>query len=376
MAADAVGSRRHQRHHEHICPQRVPPASAYGVPRLLITGGFGLLVVLLALWRSALPITSFGDRARLAFIILLGLLPVSFNAHSHYWAFHDYPWPVVIPLIILLVAGGWYCRQKWLSILLLGLVGLFLVIALPPPAYQQLPVSRTVGDLTIAINSLGIGEQVRACDFTVRTQLQGGVKRNYSIEDIRVTGAVRQVLGFRCWQAHEIVLDDTEELQSVRMSSWTFPPSWARSIDLRISIPRWPDQPVETLTVAIPARGTPPDRLRHTADGPTNLTIAGLGWINGQTGWAQAECLNFTLSYIRSPFGTEYGDIRVRLSDQHGTILRTAGRGGGQYGDLASGDYELLDFPEGLTHIQFEAFSAAELEAHRLTFEFRGLPNR
>lgn len=343
----------------------------------LLCGALGLVALLASLWASRVVSGGLSARLSLGLASLVALASLIVPVTSYYMAFNDLPWAAAAVVVLLTIVGGWTCRQRWLTFAMVGFVAFLAAGAAIPPTPERLPRTSSIGQLTVSLHSL---ERHQGVVFS-RLSLAGppGVplEHRYDIQDVLVRGSVLWgLLPVHAWSQYELDREPSPPEELV-FAPWLFPPHWTRSFDLVVEVPRWPEKPVASLTFTVPGVGQP-FKARPAAARHEDLTAALMdaGWSYSTHRLPPERCLKVAVE-LRGPLTRDVEDMRLRYLDQNGRLLPSLG---GVSSMLTEEEhavtYEDELFPaDKVTRVNIDIFEPERLDAGRLQFRFRGLPN-
>jgi hypothetical protein len=292
---------------------------------------------------------------------------------SYYESFHDFPWAVVFPVLLMLAWGGWQWGQRWLS----GVIVLLLWIGgygLLPPHTPGLPRTATVGDLTVTLRSLKRTQRVLFCDFDLTTASGEPLANRCVLNTIQCEGQAFHFLPVPGWRAHEWPREKGQSDREAHLSAWLFPPEWVRSVDLTLKVQTWPSSPACSVSFAVPPHGKAREGEIHAAGEGMKLAVSDVRWSPSWTRGPQEEVLAVRVSYSGYSYSGWTGR-ELRVTDEAGGALdfgcgSIAGTEGG-----ATLNGEVVAVPRGVRRIVVQAFSEKQLEEGERVYRFTRLPN-
>ncbi len=345
-------------------------------PEWLMVGSLGLGTIAVALWLSAHRWMRWPVRMGLGAAILLALVPLSMPVLSYYESFHDMPWVVVIFVVGVFLVGGWLGRQKWLTVLTLGAILLFAYQVHLPPSGEGLPATRTDRDLAVTIQALKRSGKVVFVDFTIEAKPGVPVATEYDLERIGVEGKILRVLPVTGWSAHQWPLEHSPPNEAC-LSSYTFPPTWSRRLDYVITVPRWPDEPAASITVAVPPKGQGrlAERVEAAEEGMT-LVLEDLHWATVQESGMDVPALAIGLTYDRyGPENYWTGSVRLRVTDDKHNVLPACFNVYRTRDDYSESESGYCPAAEDTKTITIDAYSPHQWQENLHVFRFKRLPN-
>ena len=346
----------------------------------------GLASLALTFWCSARYATGWRSRATFGAMAGFALPAVIFPFEGYYQSSYDIPSVPALGVVLFLIVGAWLGRQKWLSLAVAILIIMSMLGALYPPSRRQLPLSARSGDLTVTLTSFEHKQGTVFCHFEVATDPGTRLDREYDTQHIALEGhSIWGLLPVICWDPSPW---PPEEMPSnrLRMSSWTFPPTWTRSWDVTVVVPRWPAA-ATSVAFPVPRPGQPRSRSPVTARGHgITLSVSDVRWSESATrggvrrtesGWEQTPMpsLSFTVSYTGYPYNGSYG-TELRAVDQDGNVLPIESGGWCQaHQGGATMACEFSDLSRSVKRIRVDAFRYEDRERNRVVFHFRRVRN-
>jgi|SRR5579862_6803236 len=284
---------------------------------------------------------------------------------SYFGNYGTFPWLAVVGILGLTIGGGLACGLRVLPLTTAGFVAFWVYTSLKAPAIT-LPVTQTSDGIACTL----ISADNYGCRFRL-TDLHGReLSRVVNLERVDVDGGSGPLI--QADDDHAFALRDfmeTPKGASVEFSSHTHSPSWARSFDLRITVPRWPDRP--ELRVTIPL-GKLPTRPISARSASYSLDVSNVGWSKTTTMSPPEECLRATISYSGFSYSGSDGK-EYRVVDDIGNLLPCSVNGveGSEQGSTETVEIRSID-PKA-RNLTVELMSESEMERSQTVFHFDGI---
>jgi hypothetical protein len=193
----------------------------------------------------------------------------------------------------------------------------------------------------------------------------------YDLTSVRATGSsVWGLLPVEAWPPHSFPFDAGMSEQRGLMDMAVFPPRWVRSFDLRLSVPEWPAQPAASFKLTIVD-----EKVTAVPAGQRNLpfTVPEARWTTSRQESPARRCVRAVIDTTGWP-SAGHQQLYPRFTDERGRLLRAVCGSGGLAGGRWTEEWEV--FPQGRPRaITLDIFTQEQMEATRLVFEFRKLPN-
>ena len=160
-----------------------------------------------------------GGRIFYGVCILLTLLAVAAMWEQHLWTYRDYPWITAIPILLGVLIGAWFAKQRWLLIFVPIAVATWFAIVLATPL-QSAPLTQTMDGVTVSLQ----GVSPRICLFSVKAP-------DYELPShIDVEASLGMGIPIHNWVSHRWPGRNT-------YSAEFFAPDWSKSINVRVKVP-------------------------------------------------------------------------------------------------------------------------------------------
>ncbi|MBD3291586.1 MAG: hypothetical protein GF393_01570 [Armatimonadia bacterium] len=284
-------------------------------------------------------------------------------AYGEHFASHRILWWVLLPTLSLATVCAWRVGQQWLTVAVGAGILTVVVVALLPPRYTELPVTKQQGELTVTLMQL--------------SESPYGLAHNASFV---VTGCPRRIQDYehraraKSSIAGIIPLDaeDTPPYYGAVggghiVDLFCFPPDWTRTFDIELSIPVRPPDPAVSLEIPIPEPGEVAIPNLQSAGRGVAVTIRRLHSIGGAgVGRAIVLELAATGTDLLDPTAIWIGPPGEELSVGAASIT----------GNAAVDEMELeLEFPEDSDVLRVDVLSREQIQKAWRTFRFSRLSN-
>jgi hypothetical protein len=328
----------------------------------LVSGALSFLAVGLCFYVSA-------NHRQLVIRIVCGLslaiclFSLAVPVHSYYMSYGDYPWMVVVPLLVSTIGGGIVCGQRMISIGLVVFCAYWLQGMYMPPSVT-LPATVRQGDFTLTINPQS--DSYSGASLAVASTSGSKVTRDLDLRYGHATARSGPFIFDEGFVHGFTELDlDPEYREEIPLSLRISMPRWVRTWDLEVPIQAWPPTPATGLTIPIP---TKLDKTLITEGKGFTIAASGARITKTTSTLPVYDSLFVRLAYRGS------SECRFRVSNDSGYPLD--GDGGAFQSLSEDNPCELRIYPIRNTkaiHIDF--FTREQLDKNRLIFRFRGLPN-
>lgn len=276
------------------------------------------------------------NRVVFTIVIALALIGTWFPLDCYYRSYFTYPWIVVGGLGAMTVVGGWICRLRFLVVASFAFLLFWFAPAFLPPA-KDLPIAQTQGRLECKLVSTNEG----SCNFRLRDPGGGDLSWSYDLEDLRLEGGIGALMEVRCWSARSFGPEGYYHHPSgreVEFHSTIFPPHWARSFDLRISV--YPLQPKPLASIVVPLDGSAAGV--QSPSGAYRLSASMFGWGSSSSRYPAVRCFKMSIASTgRWASGRVAGEYRFTDDLGHPVEWSTADFGSTN-GDEETGGIEVF----------------------------------
>jgi hypothetical protein len=369
----------------------------------LICAGIGVILLGLSLWQSGRSQGKRIDGFCLVLISALGLYMLFRPCVAYYQVYHDLPWAWIGPMLGLLLIAGWIRRQRWVSVVAV-IPLLFLAIAASlPPAAQELPLAHEDGNLSLTIQSVHHNGPYVDCQFMLSVPPGELLRQSVDLSSLQVHSGLLGILPQPdLGQGHIWSLEHWAGSRLYVQARFRTP-RWSRTTDVEVTVPRWPQQPLASVSLDVPAPPPPDgadasgtdassadadiaDADRADTDradageplstGPISadglrVTVENLGTITPQAPDVVALLVSF--EYEGSPDQCCKG-AAVRVVDQDGTVLAVK-PGGLQHGDgQMRGELRIQPVMPEVKSISVQLFTDEQLRDGLVRFRFNRMP--
>jgi hypothetical protein len=344
-----------------VCSNPSPPSSEWYVAGVIVAAPLAL-----ALAVSARRNATLSDRAWTGFAAVIACIALWPMLLSYLEMYDDLPWPLLLPLLAVLIIGGWKCHQKWLAVATAALAAFLAFTALTPPE-DNLPRTQTLGDVTAIVQSVRHNGVILSCDFALTTPPGTEAGDICDLQSIRCAERVCRLMPVSCWRPFLEATEEERNPDETRLNVLTFPPGFANSVDLAITVLQWPREPAVSLDVPLPSPSKATVGVPFSTEGNgVRLTVADVRPTASRDTRPPEPCIALTIAAENA------GCIRAR--DPHGHTLPLQWS---RYGADRTTTYEaeLLPIPKDLNRITIDAFTPEQVERNTLTFRFPRLPN-
>ncbi len=300
--------------------------------------------------------------------ILVALVALILPLGAYYESYHDLPLAVLIPVIGVLIIGGWWGRQRLLSAATTLLVLTVALGAVYPRSALRLPATRRLDGVLLTVNSVRRSGKVLFIDFFLAGRPGASAAKQCDLGSIRINCSAGVLLPVTAWQPLQWPRETGQPIETAHLWAEAFPPSWAQKVDLGIVVPRWPVEPAYSLTVPVPPPGAKPNHHSFFVRGKA-IRVTDIGWapLDGRVPPVQA--LGFRVNYTGSP---HVSTSRLRVTDGSGEVLPVVTRSM----EGCSGDYMFLPGHNKVESITISFYRDDQLNACGSVFHFRGIRNR
>ncbi|MFI5385123.1 MAG: hypothetical protein ACHQ50_03290 [Fimbriimonadales bacterium] len=294
--------------------------------------------------------------------IVFALLGGWLSIINYYDNFLDYPWPVLIPLVLLVSIGGWFCGQRLLASLVPVAFAYWFYGALTPPS--AIPTKAVVGDVSCTLLSVS----KRSTEFEIAGPIGTNLDNVCDLNRIEPNGRIGWAIPVRCWGVFgsfsQLILEQPTDSSRRRFRVTSFVPAWTQSWNLEIPVQRWPLRPSAKVTIPL---STSASAAYRSAGNGVSLEVDGMRWSKTEDD-VPRPCLSLHVRY------NDGADVNtgheVRVEDDLGNPLPVdpplvVTNGPGHEADL-----RLFPVNKRAKSIDVEVFSPDSLERARIVFRF------
>ena len=223
----------------------------------LICAGIGVILLGLSLWQSGRSQGKRIDGFCLVLISALGLYMLFRPCVAYYQVYHDLPWAWIGPVLGLLLIAGWIRRQRWVSVVAV-IPLLFLAIAASlPPAAQELPLVHEDGNLSVTIQSVHHNGPYVDCQFMLSVPPGQLLRQSVDLSNLQVHSGLLGILPQPgLGPGHTWSLEHWAGSRLYVQARFRTP-RWSRTTDVEVTVPRWPQQPLASVSLDVPAPPAP-----------------------------------------------------------------------------------------------------------------------
>jgi|GEM_PF-6173496 len=305
-------------------------------------------VVVVTALAAAVAQRNFGTRLVSSLAIAFGLLASAEATTSYFGNYSTYPWIVVGGYSALVIVGGLLARLRVLAVA----STCFLLYWLGPmllPGRTELPVTAIKDGLECRLLSVGSGWETSKVELR---DLRGrDLSRLVDFEAIETQAQAGPLIGLRCWPARTRDVSPIPRGPKVSLETNVFIPDWARSVDVRLRVQRWPEKPIAEIALTL-------DRLSkgklEARGGKYKLSVANVA--------LAPDTLSMKLDYSGSDWGGWDGK-HLRFVDERGEVMAWS-EGNDSYD---------VNPPKGTKVVKVQLFDDESLDRNVTTFVFPGL---
>ena len=364
----------------------------------LICASLGVILLGLSLWQSGRSQGKRIDGFCLVLISALGLYMLFRPCVAYYQVYHDLPWTWIGPVLGLLLIAGWIRRQRWVSVVAV-IPLLFLGVAAGiPPAAQELPLVHEDGNLSVTIQSVHHNGPYVDCQFMLSVPPGQLLRQSVDLSSLQVHSGLLGILPQPdLGPGHTWSLEHWAGSRLYVQARFRTP-RWSRTTDVEVTVPRWPQQPLASVSLDVPVPPAPDgadasgtdassadagiadadraDAGEPLSTGPISadglrVTVENLGTITPQA--PDVVALRVSFEYEGSPDQCCKG-AAVRVVDQEGTVLAVR-PGGIQRGDgQMRGELRIQPVMPEVKSISVQLFTDEQLRDGLVRFRFNRMP--
>ena len=161
----------------------------------------------------------------------------------------------------------------------------------------------------------------------------------------------------------------TEDPKLLRESLYTFAPTWARSVNISLTVQKWPSNPLLSLRVPLDDLPTGPV---STKNGQAWLTLDKVTWSRTSNAVPEQPCLKLTVRFANTgQSGYSRSDYRAR--DESGGDLDLSSVRSSENGGVGAVDFQIIGIKKGTKWFDFAIFSPEQLRANEVVLRFEGM---
>ncbi|MEQ1823508.1 MAG: hypothetical protein ABL949_13440 [Fimbriimonadaceae bacterium] len=190
------------------------------------------------------------------------------------------------------------------------------------------------------------------------------------LRHIETNGKIGPLISVDGWNAHPAhALREIPKGSAAEFHFRTFPPKWARSYDLRVTVSPW-GKPV--VSIPINLQKFPTARLSESAAG-YKLDVDGVHWGRTITSSPSEKCLFATIAYSGFSYNG-FSNREVRVVDNLGNVVASPIANSSNSGERTSLTLELTGLNRKATSLSFQLLSEADTDRLETVFTFERVP--